>query len=77
MRSSGLQHLDDFTLVPPLAVYQFYKIPDKTVGRLYIAAEKMLLAFHKEKADEIAEIEGLVREWKALQEGRLGIEVTY
>lgn len=69
LRSSGLQCLDDFTLVPSQAVYKFDKLSDNAVRRLYIGAEKMLQEFHSQKANEIAEIEELLREWA----GRSGL----
>jgi hypothetical protein len=54
--SSGIEYLDDFTLVSAAKLHTWTYIPMEKIHRLYGCAEAMIREFHAGKEKEIMEI---------------------
>ena len=54
--SSGIEYLDDFTLVSAAKLHTWTCIPTGKICRLYRCAEAMIREFHAGKEKEIKEI---------------------
>jgi hypothetical protein len=56
VRSSGIEDLDNFTLVSEAKLHSWTSIPMKKIHTLYRGAEAMIKDFHIGKREEIEEI---------------------
>jgi hypothetical protein len=56
VRSSGIEDLDDFTLVSKAKLHSWTSIPMEKIHTLYRGAEAMIEDFHIGKKEEIEEI---------------------
>jgi hypothetical protein len=61
LRSSGMEYIDDFTLVSARKLQHWTNIPADKIRALYRCAEMMIREFHGKKIEEIEEI----REFRA------------
>lgn len=57
VRSSGIEYLDDFTLVSAWKLQLWTSIPMDKIRALYTCAEVMIKEFHDRKEKEIGEIQ--------------------
>lgn len=73
LKSSGLEFLDNFTMISPRMVYLINRIPVEMIRELYARAEMMLLALHLEREAEIVEIEEMRREYRACHQASVDI----
>lgn len=54
--SSGIEYIDDFTLVSKAKLHTWTRVPPEKIHTLYGSAEVMIRDFHAEKKGEIEEI---------------------
>lgn len=73
LKSSGLEFLNNFTMISPRMVYLINRIPVEMIRELYTRAETMLLALHLERKAEIVEIEEMRRDYRACYQASVNI----